>query len=1252
MTYNLRKFLFFMCFLVFASMQAQVVSKHKESCMEGQPSLYNRKTVEKAFCQKAHISSAEFYRFLNFSVKQNYLNMWEYEKMVQEGALTKEKAQDYWQDKIPYLLDLYQYKYLSAKEKEQVEIEKILKVSQADRNGLNQTARTSCNNLDFSTGNMSNWVGKWNNAGCPNQSTWTAYGNLTVTGLNSSPTGFNSMGYVHELCNGGTDPLVPINRVPPGHAYSVRLGDDSAYTQNAVFNSSNGVFPYNHQTISNTFSVTPNSQTVTYWYAVVLDQGINSPHAAGDQPFFKIRMYDGSGNEITCASYDVDVTQAQYVGGFDSLILNNPNPNSSSGNFKVYYKNWTPVLIPLTPYMGQNVTITFETSDCDRGGHFGYAYLTVDCAPLMIVTAPPQPCLGGYTTLTAPAGLQTYNWTGPGVVGSAAGQTATANVGGTYTVAMTTHANSGQVGCALTLTANVANSTISPLASFTATTPCLLNTTQFTDMSSLLPNQGTLTAWNWNFGDGATSTGHNPTHLYASAGTFPVSYSITSSVNCTATYSTLVTVNPLPVPSFSVNSVCQGTATSFTNNSTGGVSFDWNFGDGSTHSSLQTPSHVYASAGVYTPTLTVTNSFSCQATYTNSTTVYSFPVVSFAAAPVCLGSQTMFNNTSSPINNGLSYSWNFGDASNPKDTSSLLSPSYVYPATGTYTVSLAVTSTNGCSSTLTNTVSVKPIPSVLVVSPDSVCSNVSIPSPTFTNVPNDPAVTYSWTNSNPQIGQALTGSGVPPSFISGINSSTSSISGVITVTPTLNGCVGPPSDYTVFIKPTPVVTHADLNYCPGDLVPQITFTALPAGATSSITWSTTASPVIGLSGTSGGNFIPSFTAISPVTSAISAIITLNDNYFGCPGPSSSFKITINANPIAKFTYSNACDGNPTTFIDESTTNSGYISQWLWNFGNLNSSVVQNPSFLFTTTGTHTVNLQVTTNVGCVNEVTESIYVNPSAQINFYADSVGCSPFYTTFTSMANMPIKSCNWNFGNAVLLNLNAITNVTQTFADPSHVQNANYTVTFMVTTDSNCVTSLTKSNYITVHPKPLAGFTWGPKDADIMEPLLSFHDQSIGASGPNAYNWNFGDIYETVDSLNYSTLANPSHMYSNQIPGEYVVTQIVQNVYGCQDSIKETVYIRDAVTFYIPNAFTPNNDGKNEGFKGIGIGINNATYNLWIFDRWGLMIFHATDIDTSWDGRVNGKVVQEDVYVWKVKFEDDLNKFHDYHGTVTLIH
>ena len=90
---------------------------------------------------------------------------------------------------------------------------------------------------------------------------------------------------------------------------------------------------------------------------------------------------------------------------------------------------------------------------------------------------------------------------------------------------------------------------------------------------------------------------------------------------------------------------------------------------------------------------------------------------------------------------------------------------------------------------------------------------------------------------------------------------------------------------------------------------------------------------------------------------------------------------------------------------------------------------------------------------------------------------------------------------------------------------------------------------------------------------------------------------------------------------------------------------------TFYIPNAFTPNGDGVNDEFFGKGENIVN--YDMWIFDRWGTMIFHGNDINVKWDGRINGAgdIAQQDVYVWKVRLTDVFNKKHDYIGTVTLV-
>ena len=208
-------------------------------------------------------------------------------------------------------------------------------------------------------------------------------------------------------------------------------------------------------------------------------------------------------------------------------------------------------------------------------------------------------------------------------------------------------------------------------------------------------------------------------------------------------------------------------------------------------------------------------------------------------------------------------------------------------------------------------------------------------------------------------------------------------------------------------------------------------------------------------------------------------------------------------------------------------------------------------------------------------------------------------------------------------------------------------YGITLTVTSDSGCVGKVsTAGTFITVFPVPVAGFSVSSSD---ISPQFYFSNQSLGAT---SWFWNFGDVFVANPQQNSSSAFEPSHYYENEMPYTYLVSQWVSNKYGCKDSVVHPVEIIPIWTFYIPNAFTPNSDGHNEGFRGTGININ--TYNLWIFDRWGNMIFYSEDLDQYWDGKVqakSGEIVQEDVYVWKVKFRDVFGGRHEKAGTVTVV-
>jgi gliding motility-associated-like protein len=184
-----------------------------------------------------------------------------------------------------------------------------------------------------------------------------------------------------------------------------------------------------------------------------------------------------------------------------------------------------------------------------------------------------------------------------------------------------------------------------------------------------------------------------------------------------------------------------------------------------------------------------------------------------------------------------------------------------------------------------------------------------------------------------------------------------------------------------------------------------------------------------------------------------------------------------------------------------------------------------------------------------------------------------------------------------------------------------------------------------VNVYASPVAGFDSGPDEVTMLNPQIEFTDQSVGAT---SWYWEFGDGVPTT-----SALQNPVFWYADT--GSYIVTQICFNIYGCSDTAQLLVNVEEDGALYIPNAFTPNADGVNDVFLPVGIGVDEAAYEFWIFDRWGNLIFHSTTFGEGWDGKVQGgtgEIAQEDVYVWKLQYRSVTKKqTREYIGHVSLV-
>ncbi len=927
-----------------------------------------------------------------------------------------------------------------------------------------------------------------------------------------------------------------------------------------------------------------------------------------------------------------------------------------------------------------------------------------------------HPCNGtgvNFTNTTAnQAAISNWNWNlgdGSATVTTATPAAYTYSAAGCYSVVLTATASTGCSGTHDTIV-YVHNN---PSAFFNAFETCLGIPSDFIDSSSIL-NPACLNdhiiSWQWAFGDGGTATYNSSTlpdtvkHTYATCGPYNITLTVTTNNGC-SNVNTLTgdTVFCLPVvtapPSFSICPnmpvVTQTFSTTVTN---GGPAFsEWlSF---STHTGMPATDSITGGLNIvpaYNSTaqnLSCTNlidtvaaiaisNAGCQGNITYYTvSLFPTPYLHHMKPDSICANQTITipSFTACPLNSTIT--WTNSNSGATGIGLAVNGSGNIGSFTGTNTTlaynSGQITATptsNGCIGIDSSfTIVINPIP-VITATGATVCPGDNVPSPTITT--NPAGVNYNWSVTNhTNIGMPATGTGLPSPYIAPANNNLTNQIGVVTYIATLNGCVGIPAIDTINIKPTPFVNAVPTSsYCPNQLTNPINFTCLPVGGAPIFTWSE-----------SGGiprtGSVPSFTTVNTSLNGIIGIVfTVNATLNNCQGPNSTFTISVLPNPVAKFSYATTCVGKPMSFTDESTVGAGLtLGTWSWDMNNdeiYGDAATQNPQYIVSPAGWDSVGLIVYTNTipSCTATVKEDVYVNPNPVANFTGNILkGCPNVTTTFTDLSTPPpignIQSWVWNFGNGQTSNVPSPPSQIYTNTSPTTIQP--YTVSLVVTSDSGCTGSLVKPAYIQVYPRPEANFSWSPTTADINNPVITFVNQALGYSpyiistSPNVYQYgqygvqyNIGDTYATNDSLisnNSSFIHNYSYFDPNDVLETYNVTQWVVNQYGCTDSILKQVEIQPIVTFYVPNAFTPNSDGKNEGFKGVGEGIDNSTYNLWVFDRWGLMIYHASDINSTWDGRMKGDegkpVLQEDVYVWKVKFNDIFGTEHEYHGTVTLV-
>lgn len=1056
------------------------------------------------------------------------------------------------------------------------------------------TPQAPCTNMDFETGNFTGWTGSTgDNSLSSNGPLQNIVPGIASNGMDAALTDALARHTIVSAAS-GNDPCGGFPMVAPGGNYSVRLGGTTANYQGEI--------------LEQTFTVLPGNTSFTYQYAVVLNDG---GHSAGEQPYFKIEMFDQSGNLVPCSQYYVEASGT--IPGFQTCGVG------------TFYKPWTTVNIDLSTFVAANVTIRFTVAGCIYAGHYGYAYVDCSCLPYQLSLSDSL-CQGQSVTINAPAGAASYNWTlgqPPGVsLGTA--DSLTVSSPGNYWVQMISVTN-----CTTYLNVNIGIYP-QPTASFNPTfPPCSPNYT-FNNTSTV--TSGSMT-YQWDFGDPVavndTSIVTSPSYTYT-PGSYTVTLIATSNGGCADTVTQVVNPGNGGLAAFNAPQVCVGQPTVFTDQSTNPTAWSWQFGDPAVtndSSNVQNPTYTYPAAGSYVVTLTAGTS-PCPSIITTTVVVSPLPTAQYIYNQVCGGQTVNFTSTSTIPNTDTisTYSWSFGDpGSGGNNTSALQNPSHTFSTTGSFTVTLTVTSTNGCTSTTQQTINVGPSP-VAQFTATTVCTNTPMQ---FTNSSQN-STNYFW-NFGVTTTLADTSNLANPTY-------TYTSAGTYTVTLTAepsSNCFDT-AQLVVTVAPGPNVAFAAPAVCETFMS---SFTDLSTITTGNITnWSWNFGVASSTADTSNLQN-PTFTY--PASGQYNVTLTCTSNN-GCTTTFTQ-TVTVNAPPTANFSSNVVCIGSATQFTDLSTAGSGNLTVWGWDFGDgspLGSG--QNPTHIYGNDSTYNVTVIVQNSNGCFDTITLQATTAPQPVVNFDSDLyTGCPPLCVNFSDSTTIPsgaITGWLWDFGDQQ----------SSTQQNPNHcfTSPGTYSVSLTTTSNNGCVQTYVFNNMITVYPVPDAQFSATPQITTVSQTNVDFTDLSVG--NPVTWSWSFG----TGDPADSSNIQNPSFQYTQEYGSTYPVVLVVTNQYGCVDSATLDVIVQPEFTFYVPNAFTPNGDGINEVFFGQGIGI--AKYEMWIFDRWGNLIFTCTDINQSWDGTVqgkNGQLCQIDTYVWKVAITDVFDKKHKFIGHVSLI-
>jgi len=565
--------------------------------------------------------------------------------------------------------------------------------------------------------------------------------------------------------------------------------------------------------------------------------------------------------------------------------------------------------------------------------------------------------------------------------------------------------------------------------------------------------------------------------LSVSAPSVTTEYFVRSETYCgnSAEMSITVTVFDNPVADFSVLDVCENELASFNDLShipTGNItSWEWDFGDGSPNSNLQNPSHTFIGYGTQNINLTVTSNNSCQHSQSIPMEVHDLPSASFNANNACFGEETNFTNTSTaPVSNITNYEWNI-------DGSVYTTPdaSHTFAASGSYNVSLIVETEHQCSNSILQSVNVFELPTADFSFFNPCRSNVI--ELTNTSAGNgSPLDTYHWDFQNGETSDLFELTYVYPA------------AGIYTIDLTVtdaNSCSHTHSEANVIVSPDFDVSINSNQFCIDeegmlngepvpDFLPMDQYEwLLPDGST-----------LIGQS-------VP-YTFTSAGTYTVTLVGTLGTCTAG-----KDYIVEVKELPNASFSYTGQCLNAPIQFTDASLGDGLALTDWLWEFGDGNSSTAINPSHTYLSEGIYSIELLVTDANNCMASTQYDLTQRALPIADFTAITALCEDEIVNLSNISSTPGSFTDyfWNMNDGN----------TYSTEDVSHIfnSNGNQIISLIVTDDWSCMDTVEQTLFITAD----FGLNIDYTGICVNREVLLAAQTTINPVVPDDYSWTFHD-------------------------------------------------------------------------------------------------------------------------------------------------